>query len=104
MPWLVKIFAHCTQGISETVILRRESLLFLKTREGYVVWYSMPGLVCRFQVHSAALNPVITLAELDVEGEQQVVNSFKINGNFCFTLIKLPFLKSKSSIPNRCML
>lgn len=56
----------------------------------------------RFQVRSAERDPVITLAELDVEG--RVVNSFKINGNFCFTLIKLPFLKSKSSFPNGSML
>lgn len=66
---------------------------------------AQPCLHCRrLQVCSAALDPVITLAELDVEGKQQVVNSFKINVNFGFTLIKLPFLKSKSSFPNRCRL
>lgn len=70
-----------------------------------MVQLAQPCLHCgSFQVRSAVLDPVITLAELDVEGEQQVVNSFKINGNFCFTLTKLLFLKSKSCFPNRCML
>lgn len=66
---------------------------------------AQPCLHCRrFQVRGAALDPVIALAEVDAEGEQQIVNSIKINGNFCFTLIKLPFLKSKSFSPNQHML
>lgn len=40
------------------------------------------------------LSLFIPLAGLKVKGEQQVVNCFKINGNYCFTLIKLLFIKS----------
>lgn len=53
---------------------------------------------------STALGLFIPLARLNVEGEQWVVNCFKINGKYCFTLIKLVFIKSKSSSSNRCML
>lgn len=67
-----------------------------------LVQLAQPCLHCgRFQVWSAALDPVTALAEVDGEGEQQVVKSFKINGNFCFTLIKLQFVKSKSFFPNQ---
>lgn len=53
---------------------------------------------------STALGLLIPLNRLNVEGEQQVMNDFKINGKYCFTLIKLVFIKSKSSSSNRCML
>lgn len=70
-----------------------------------LVQLAQPCLHCRrFQVRRAALDPVIALAEVDGEGEQQTVNSIKINGNFCFTLIKLSFLKSKSFFPNQHIL
>lgn len=55
--------------------MRRESFLFFKTRKGHVVWYGLSILVCIAEGfrHSVVLDPVTTLAELDV-GEQQVVN------------------------------